>query len=40
MSIVARWWRLTLMADSQMVFKVSPLDKHPNSFRISAFECV
>jgi len=38
--MAGRLRQLTLMADLQMVFKVSPLDKHPHAVRIWAFERV
>jgi hypothetical protein len=36
--MAGRWWRLALMADSQMAVKVSPPDKHRHAVRIWVFE--
>jgi hypothetical protein len=38
--MAGRWQLLALMADSQVVFKISPLDKHRHAVRIWVFECV
>jgi hypothetical protein len=40
MSMASWWWWLTLMADSQMAFIISPLDRHTHGCSKHAFEGV